>query len=58
MIHTIFTKNTKGLNKISVYKTRKKFFDKLKKINVKNGIEKVFLLIKLAYEKKEREIKS
>ena len=47
-----------AINKISVYKTRKKFFDKLKKINVKNGIEKVFLLIKLAYEKKEREIKS
>ena len=47
-----------AINKISVYKTRKKFFDKLKKIDVKNGIEKVFLLIKLAYEKKEREIKS
>ena len=31
---------------------------KFQKIDVKNGIEKVFLLIKLAYEKKEREIKS
>ena len=40
-----------AIQKMCIYKTREIFHERLKKIDVKNGIERVFNLIKLTCKK-------